>query len=70
MWAAEGIVNIPAVYAALGSVFAMAFCAVGVARIDAVAKDSGLAFRLMNFPGAAALWPLLLIHPSGGFIPE
>jgi membrane protein implicated in regulation of membrane protease activity len=47
-------------YAALGVVFGLAFVTVGVKRIDSQAIDSGTAFRLLIFPGAVALWPLLL----------
>lgn len=60
MSAAHWIVNILSAYAALGGLFAIAFCAVGVSKTDAVAKGSGIGFRLMIFPGVAALWPLLL----------
>jgi hypothetical protein len=60
MWAAEWIVNALTAYVAFGVIFAIAFCAVGVSKIDVVAKDSGYGFRLVIFPGAAALWPALL----------
>ena len=48
------------VYAAAGMLFALAFVARGVERIDPVAKDSDWAFRVFLLPGSAALWPLLL----------
>lgn len=47
-------------YAAAGVVFAIAFVARGVSRIDDQAKGAGIGFRLLIFPGVAALWPLLL----------
>lgn len=49
-----------AIYTAVGLLFAIAFAASGVDRIDTAAHGSGLAFRLLIIPGAAALWPLLL----------
>jgi len=48
------------VYAALGAVFGLTFVTAGVQRIDPNAKGSGLIFRLLILPGAAAFWPLLL----------
>jgi len=47
-------------YTALGAVFGLLFVTAGVQRIDPNAKGSGLIFRLLIFPGCAALWPLLL----------
>jgi len=47
-------------YAAAGLVFAAAFVAHGAATIDNAARGAPLGFRLLIFPGAAALWPLLL----------
>ena len=50
------------VYAVIGVIFAVAFVAAGLTRIDDAAKSSTLAFKLLIFPGAAALWPVLLIR--------
>lgn len=47
-------------YALAGSVFAIFFTTLGVQRIDTLAKGSGPGFRLLIFPGSAALWPVLL----------
>ena len=47
-------------YCAAGSFFAIAFVTSGVKRIDSQAIGSGIGFRVLIFPGAAALWPLLL----------
>jgi hypothetical protein len=58
--AAELFVGALTGYAAVGFVFAIAFLARGVSRIDGQAAGAGLGFRLMIFPGVAALWPLLL----------
>jgi hypothetical protein len=48
------------VYTGVGVLFGSAFVAVGASRIDGGARGAPLAFRLLIFPGAAALWPLLL----------
>jgi membrane protein implicated in regulation of membrane protease activity len=47
-------------YGIAGLVFAIAFVTTGVQRIDSQAIGSGVGFRILIFPGAAALWPLLL----------
>jgi membrane protein implicated in regulation of membrane protease activity len=47
-------------YGIAGSVFAIAFVTIGVKRIDSQAIGSGVGFRFLIFPGAAALWPILL----------
>ena len=57
---AELFVDAFTLYAALGVVFAMAFVARGISRIDTHAEGAGLAFRLIVFPGVVALWPVLL----------
>jgi len=48
------------VYALIGAVFAIAFVMRGIDSVDEVARSSGIGFRLIVIPGAAALWPLLL----------
>jgi len=50
------------VYAVVGMLFAVAFVARGARAIDRVAEDGTLGFRLLILPGAAALWPLLLVR--------
>jgi hypothetical protein len=60
MKAAELFVNLLGVYAAAGILFAIAFVTIGVSRIDSVAKNSTVGFRLIILPGSALLWPLLL----------
>ncbi len=47
-------------YAALGVVFALAFVTRGAQRIDPAAHTGTPGFRAAIFPGAVALWPLLL----------
>jgi hypothetical protein len=58
--AAELFVGILTWYGAAGLLFAVAFLAFGLARVDPQAKGAGFGFRLMILPGAAALWPVLL----------
>jgi hypothetical protein len=60
MTIAEWIVYLAMIYAAVGVLFAIAFIAFGVGRMDSAAKGSPLAFRLLILPGAAAVWPVLL----------
>jgi hypothetical protein len=60
MTAVQWFVNALVAYAALGLVFGLAFVALGVSRVDPVARGSGLGFRVIVLPGAVALWPVLL----------
>jgi hypothetical protein len=60
MTAVQWFVDISVAYAAAGLVFGLAFVALGVSRVDSVAKGSGLGFRVIVLPGAVALWPVLL----------
>lgn len=48
------------VYLSCGLAFAIPFVVVGVKRIDPHALHGSWGFRLLIFPGAMALWPLLL----------
>ena len=57
---AEVFVGVLIWYAAAGVVFAIVFVARGVSRVDEHAAGAGLGFRLIIFPGVAALWPFLL----------
>jgi len=47
-------------YAALGLLFAVAFVAAGMQRLDPGAAGTSVGFRLLMLPGAVALWPMLL----------
>ena len=60
MLAVEWFANLLIGYLALGILFAMAFATAGIGRVDPVAKDSGVGFRLIIFPGVVAMWPWLL----------
>lgn len=57
---ASWIVRIIGIYLALGILFAVLFVLYGANKIDPSAKQVTGGFRLMIFPGAAALWPVLL----------
>lgn len=57
---AQWLVNLAMAYAACGVAFAIAFVFYGVERIDPATQNTPLLFRLLIFPGSAALWPLLL----------
>lgn len=57
---ASWLVTLLTVYAAVGLVFAVAFVTKGVGKIDEGAEDGTRGFRVLIFPGAVALWPLLL----------
>lgn len=61
MLAAQYIVLLFGIYAAPGIVFAAAFVSAGVTTLDPQAKGSSIGFRLIIFPGSAALWPYLVI---------
>ena len=56
---ATWLVNLLAIYAALGIVFAIAFVWKGVGEVDPAARQGTLGFRALIFPGVVALWPLL-----------
>ena len=62
MHVAEWFVGGLAVYALAGAVFAAGFVAAGIQRVDRVAENASLGFRLIVLPGVAALWPVLLVR--------
>jgi hypothetical protein len=62
MAVAEIIAAVLTAYMGVGFLFAIAFVAWGVSRVDEAAAGSGLAFRLMIIPGVAALWPVMLLR--------
>ena len=51
-----------AAYLGCGCLFAMVFVRSGARRLDPHAAQGTWGFRLLIFPGAAALWPLLLFR--------
>ena len=52
-------VNVLALYAAAGAVTALAFVTFGVTRVQPEPVSIGA--RILLFPGAAALWPCVLM---------
>ena len=56
---AELAVNITAFYSTVGCLFGLLFVTRGAQRVDPAAEGAGWGFRLLIFPGAAALWPVL-----------
>ena len=62
MQVAELLVDALTAYGLVGLVFAVAFVTMGIQRVDSVAEHAPLGFRLIVVPGAAALWPLLLVR--------
>lgn len=51
-----------AAYLLVGLAFAIPFAIKGAAAIDPVAGHATRGFRILVIPGAAALWPLLLLR--------
>lgn len=51
---------IVSIYVAVGIVCAAGFVWRGVDRIDPAAHGAPWTFRLLIFPGAVALWPILV----------
>ena len=62
MEVAEVLVKTLTAYGLIGAVFAVAFVAMGIQRVDSVAEHAPLGFRLIVLPGVAALWPLMLVR--------
>ena len=62
MHVAELLVDALTAYGLAGLVFGVAFVTMGIQRVDSVAEHAPLGFRLIVLPGAAALWPLLLVR--------
>jgi hypothetical protein len=58
----EGFVLLLVAYADVGALFAVLFVSFGVQRLDAASSGAGIAFRLLIWPGVAALWPMFLLR--------
>ncbi len=58
---AETIAMLLAAYFGIGMCFAIAFVSILLPRYDNAARGTSLGFRLLAFPGAVLLWPLLAI---------
>jgi hypothetical protein len=50
------------IYLVLGVLFAVAFHAMGAARVDPAVSGGGFFFRALITPGVVALWPLLALR--------
>ena len=61
MGTADFILLAAAAYAALGMVFGVLFVTAGVGRVDHTAVGAPWSFRLLIWPAAAGLWPLVLL---------
>jgi hypothetical protein len=59
---AERLVDLLFIYVACGAIFATAFVWKWVGRLDSLATDGALGFRVLVFPGVAALWPLFALR--------
>jgi len=59
---ANGMVLLGSIYLIVGLVFAIYFVARGASRLDPVAAQGTWGFRLLILPGAAAMWPILLLR--------
>jgi hypothetical protein len=55
-----------ALYFGIGLLFALLFVFAGASRIDHAAGRARLPFRLVIIPGAALLWPLMLLMWMAG----
>jgi len=62
MTLAAHVVRIAEIDLGIGLVFALWFAWRGAARFDPVAGRGSLGFRLLIIPGAALLWPYLVIR--------
>jgi hypothetical protein len=47
-------------YVTAGALVAIVIITFGFTRLDSEAEHAGIGFRAMVFPGAVALWPILL----------
>ena len=60
--AARILVAVAGVYVVAGLGFGVLFVLRGAARLEPAARDATPAFRLLVFPGAVTLWPVLLLR--------
>ena len=47
-------------YIGVGAIVGIVIASFGLARLDSEAENAGAGFRILVFPGIAALWPILL----------
>jgi len=60
--AADLLVDVVQSYLAVGVVFAAIFVSRWVGRVDQLAEQGTLGFRVLIVPGVAALWPLFAVR--------
>lgn len=60
------LVSLLGAYAAVGVAFALPFAWRLAARLDPAARAGTAGFRVLILPGAAALWPYLLVRLARG----
>lgn len=59
---AEVILLAAGVYATVGAVFGLLFVTAWVGTVDHAAVGAPWSFRVLIWPGVAALWPLMLAN--------
>ncbi len=60
------LIRLSGLYLLLGFLFGLAFVSHGMGKVDPVAKEGTLGFRILILPGVIALWPFLLVRWLGG----
>jgi len=56
------LIDVLALYAVLGAVIALAFVTFGIARVLPAGTPVTLGARVLLWPGAALLWPYVLLR--------
>jgi len=59
---AQHVVDFFFIYLACGTSFAAVFVWKWVGRLDPIAEHGTIGFRVLVFPGVAALWPLFALR--------
>jgi hypothetical protein len=59
---AHWLVTVAGAYALVGLLFAVLFAWRGAERVEPVAHEGTTGFRLLLIPGAATLWPWLMLR--------
>lgn len=69
MFISQIILASAASYLAIGLIYGLFFVRAGVQKVDPMAVDAPLGFRLMILPGVMLLWPAVVVisrHRKGG----
>ena len=59
---AQFLVQMVTMYVVAGAAFAAVFLGRWVGRIDSAAEHATWGFRVLVFPGVAALWPIFVVR--------